>query len=91
MPESMFSPDGIEVPVSSPTQAVNLKARGYTDQPPTSLPVPDGAGTTFDPAEHTVPDVLAYIEAHPEQADAVVAAERGGQHRKGIVGDQPEG
>ena len=90
MTDSLFSPDGIKVPVGSPTQAVNLRARGYTDEPPSALPVPDAAGTTFDPAEHTIPEVLAYIEAYPEQADAVVAAERGGQHRKGIVGDQPD-
>lgn len=90
MHPTMFSPDGIEVPVSSATQAVNLRSRGYTDQPPTSLPVPNAAGETFDPAVHTVPEVLAYIEAHPEQGDAVVAAEQAGQARKGIVGDQPD-
>lgn len=35
----------------------------------------------------TIDDVLAYINEHPDQADAVRAAEADGKGRKGIVGD----
>lgn len=35
----------------------------------------------FDPAEHTVEDVLAHLEAHPDERDAVLAAERDGKAR----------
>lgn len=82
MDSTLFSPDGIEIPVSSPTEVVRLKARGYTEDPPVTV-----EADQFDPAEHTVPEVLTYIEAHPEQGDAVVAAERAGQNRKGITGE----
>lgn len=40
---------------------------------------------TFDPAGATVADVLAYVVEHPEQADAVLAAEQQGKARKGIL------
>jgi hypothetical protein len=35
----------------------------------------------FDPSEHSVHDVLAYVEEHPDERDAVRAAERGGKGR----------
>lgn len=36
---------------------------------------------SFDPGEHTVADVLAYVEEHPDQKAAVRKAERKGQGR----------
>lgn len=37
--------------------------------------------TDFDPAEHTIPEVLEHIEEHPEDADAVLKAEEAGKDR----------
>ncbi len=42
---------------------------------------------TFDPREHTVEDVNAYLEdADPAEVQRVLAAEETGQARKGILG-----
>jgi len=41
---------------------------------------------SFDPGEHTVADVHDYIAAHPDQADAVLAAERAGKARATLIG-----
>jgi hypothetical protein len=43
---------------------------------------------TYDPSEHTVDEVNAYLEENPDQRDAVVAAERKGKDRKGVTGDE---
>jgi hypothetical protein len=45
-----------------------------------------GDGPQFDPSAHTVAEVLAFIEAHPETAEAVLAAEREGKARKSLLG-----
>jgi len=46
----------------------------------------------FDPSEHTVEDVETYLETADEaETDRVLAAERAGKARKGIVGDDTEG
>jgi hypothetical protein len=51
----------------------------------------------FDPADHNIDDVLKHLEAHPDQVEAVLAAERAGKDRATLVtrltGDQdvPEG
>jgi hypothetical protein len=45
--------------------------------------VPDAK--VFDPGEHSVADVQAYLEQHPEDADRVLAAERDGKNRKSIM------
>lgn len=51
-------------------------------------PEVDGAEEgSFDPSEHTVTEVNEYLEKNPEQRDAVLAAERKGQARKGLVGE----
>jgi len=39
----------------------------------------------FDPADHSVAVVQAHIEAHPEQGQQIVADERMGKNRSGIV------
>lgn len=40
----------------------------------------------FDPGRHTVEEVRAYLEDHPEQVSAILALEQGGLNRKGILG-----
>ena len=54
------------------------------------LPTPEPAESleeTYDPADHTVDEVMEYLEEHPEQKDQVLAIERGRRGRKGILED----
>jgi hypothetical protein len=48
---------------------------------------PEQAGR-FDPGEHTVTDVEAYLADHPDERDAVLDAERAGKARVSLVGDE---
>jgi len=48
---------------------------------------PSPSPAAFDPGEHTVAEVHDYLAAHPDQLDAVVAAEKSGKARTSIVGD----
>lgn len=41
----------------------------------------------YDPSEYSVEQVQAYLAEHPEQTDAVLAAERTGKARKTLVGE----
>ncbi len=40
----------------------------------------------FDPEEHTVAEVEAYIAEHPEETDAVLATEAAGKNRTTLTG-----
>ena len=44
-----------------------------------------GQGTGFNPAEHTVAQVQAYVDANPSQRQAVLDAERAGKNRTTLV------
>jgi len=47
--------------------------------------------SVFDPADHTVAEVNAHLEkADDDERERVLAAERAGQARKGILGDDNE-
>lgn len=51
-------------------------------------PEPPAAKTStgpFDPADHTVPDVEAYVAAHPDELDRIVAAELAGKNRSTLL------
>lgn len=39
----------------------------------------------FDPTEHTVPEVVEHIEAHPDDISRVLEAEQAGKARKGVL------
>lgn len=39
----------------------------------------------YDPSDKSVADVKAYVEAHPEEKDAILAAEAGGKNRPTIA------
>lgn len=39
----------------------------------------------FDPSEHNIDDVKAHVGAHPDELDAVLAAERDGKDRSTLV------
>jgi len=54
------------------------------DLPPQPLPEEPGEAE-YDPADHTVPEVLEYLAEHPEDFDRVIAAEEAGRGRKGIL------
>lgn len=59
------------------------RATGVAEVEPDA--VPDGTEPTFDPSEHTVTEVLAYVDEHPDEAAAILAAEQAGKARKGIT------
>jgi hypothetical protein len=54
---------------------------------PVAKSAPKPTTPTFDPGEHTVTEVQDYLDAHPDQADAVLAAEQAGKARTTLVGD----
>jgi hypothetical protein len=39
----------------------------------------------FDPGDHTVADVVAHVEKHPEELEAVLDAELAGKARAGVL------
>lgn len=73
---TLYDPDGQPCLVSSPRERVNLLAAGYRESKP------------FAPAEHTVGEVQAHLEQHPQDVSAVVAAESRTKARKGVLGGQ---
>jgi hypothetical protein len=49
-------------------------------------PAPNGAKDKgYDPADDNVDEVKAHVEKNPDQAKAVLAAERKGENRKTLV------
>jgi hypothetical protein len=49
-------------------------------------PVEESVGTAeYDPADHTVTEVIGWVEDHPDERDAVLAAEREGKHRVTLI------
>lgn len=69
--------ESVEGPVEDRLPAADVEPIGDDSAPPPA----------FDPAEHTVEEVLEYVEAHPEQRGAVLAMETAtdGKHRVTIV------
>ncbi|MFF7067304.1 hypothetical protein [Streptomyces pseudovenezuelae] len=57
--------------------------------PPTTVVSSEPTGAEpFDPAEHTIPQVLAYLkDADDEERARVLDIEAAGEKRKGILGD----
>lgn len=70
-----------------PTQEADNKSRVDEVQDPDAEPL-DNLEKTYDPADHNVNAVLEYMDEHPEQRDEVLAMERVGRGRKGILGDE---
>lgn len=79
-----FGPDGVaEVEELTPALARWLRAAGYAVEDLSEQP------EAFDPADATVEEVLAYLdEAAAEERERVLAAEKAGQARKGILGKE---
>ena len=45
----------------------------------------EGQGGAYDPADHTVAEVEEYVNANPDQAQAVLDAEIAGKNRSTLV------
>jgi len=81
-------PDSEEVvaleTLTHPEQAVEPEGAVDTgvgeDEPPE-----ESTEDLYDPADHTVIEVLAYLAEHPEDRDRVLASEEAGRGRKGIL------
>lgn len=41
----------------------------------------------FDPSDYTVAEVEEYLDAHPDEAEAILAAEAEGKNRTTLTGD----
>lgn len=86
---TLYSPGGRKVEgLERPAEIVRLRSAGYTDSPPEQLQVtesPAAPPVVFDPAEHTVDEVKAFVAEHPELAEPVVAAEKAGKNRSSIT------
>lgn len=41
----------------------------------------------FNPAEHTVSEVVEHIDTNPDDRDRVIEAEQAGKARKGVIGE----
>lgn len=80
------------------TEAVELEsaaqAAGDGDGDDDATGEEDGEGEdvsgqeAYDPSQYSVNEVNDYLDANPEQREAVVAAERAGKNRKTITGDE---
>lgn len=65
---------------------VGVDIVGAAGTGPAALPATP-APAEFDPADHTVAEVVDYMAANPDDADRVVELERAGRNRVGIVGE----
>jgi hypothetical protein len=53
---------------------------------PTSSEAPAvSAALPYDPADHTVPEVVTYAEEHPDEVEAIYAAEEAGKGRTTLL------
>jgi hypothetical protein len=78
----------------APAGLQNSAAVGVDYAPPGEEAAPKSTGPTpkvpagsdpYDPGEHTVAEVHEYLAAHPDQAEAVLAAEAAGKNRTTLV------
>lgn len=60
---------------------------GLVDEP--EEPAVDQPAPEFDPADHTVAEVEAFLAENPELADKVLEMERQGKARVSLVGNDP--
>ena len=72
----------LAVPTGTPEAGTDVG----TDVTGDATPAAEGdAPEAYDPGSKSVPQVLAYIETNPDEHEAVLAAERAGKARKGIL------
>lgn len=71
------------VPVSAEQfSGADLDTGSGTDLPD---PVFDPAELDFDPADHNIDEVKAYVAAYPETAEAILELELNGKGRSGLL------
>ena len=67
-------------------RAVPSRVRRYHDAVDVAVESLVGSGQNqFDPADHTVPEVMDHLRAHPDEASAIIAAEKLGKARSTIL------
>lgn len=80
----IIDPISIEVPLRADLDA----EEPTTEDSPTAL-LGVVSPARFDPSEHSVAEVLAYLADHPEDRERVVEAEAQGKARKTIIHAAP--
>lgn len=59
---------------------------GERDEPePVEVPATEDDDEQFDPGDFTVDEVIAYVEANPDEADAILEAEAAGKNRSTLI------
>ncbi|MFD2792579.1 hypothetical protein ACFS27_03360 [Promicromonospora vindobonensis] len=101
---SITTPDGDPVPATDNVgRLAYYRRKGYVIETVEAEPEADGGGepqgdpVPFDPAEHSVAEVTAYLdglddtdtEAHAAEVTRVLEAERNGKNRSTLVGAPP--
>lgn len=74
-------PSPASEPVPEPPAPVEEETAGDTP----SEDEDDLIGVTFDPNDHTEAEIRTYLGEHPEERERVLAAERDGRSRKGVL------
>jgi PKD domain/IPT/TIG domain len=69
---------------SAGTYTVTVTMGATVAQDTVTLP-PLARAEGYDPGEHTVVEVKAYVDEHPDEAADILAAEQGGQNRTTLV------
>jgi hypothetical protein len=90
----------LPAPAEEPTPAADgAEPDDPADEQPADSPEPvlgdpdpaadsaDDPAADFDPGQHTVAEVIAYAKANPDQAAAVLAAEKAGRARTTILSE----
>lgn len=75
--ESASTPPKPTAGSSPPKAAAAPKAEEPAEEEPES--------EEFDPADHTIDDVKAYVEANPEEAADILSMEEGGKDRSTLI------
>lgn len=87
---TLISPDGVPFSTSDAGTITRLKYRGYTVPGEADTDSTSFITTLFNPSEHKVDEVLAYLDGNPSDAERVIEAEKAGQNRVSIVGKAEE-
>jgi hypothetical protein len=82
---SAASGDDGAMGAATPTRSVGTGS-GTTSRTSSGSDSGGVVAVSFDPGSHTVAEVEAYIDAHPDEEDAVLDAERAGKNRASLVG-----
>ena len=84
-PGGWVGPHGVELGYAAPAQEAQVEVPSQDAQ--MGVPVEGEESEAFDPGDHTVDEVLAYMDENPDQKDAVLKAEKAGKGRKGVTGE----